>query len=84
VRTRIVPVVLLAACIGGFVASGLHSGAQGLQPAGVRESQTTKVVYCIDATVGGEGKPSKQKCTTETRDNASGKLYITLRPATTP
>lgn len=90
VRTRIVPVFLLAACIGAFVASGLHSGAQGPQPApaSVSEPETAvvqnTVVYCVDATVGEDAKPSKQKCTTETRNNASGKLYIKLRPATTP
>ena len=85
-RTRIVPPALFAAALAGFVLSGLHSGAQGLQPApaSLKEPQTRTVVYCIDATVGGEGKPSKQKCVTEARKNTNGKLYITLRQATTP
>jgi hypothetical protein len=87
---RIVPPALFAAALAGFVLSGLHSGAQGLQPApaSVSEPETavaqTTVVYCVDATVGDDAKPSKQKCITETRKNATGKLYITLRPATTP
>jgi hypothetical protein len=83
---RIVPPALFGTALAGFVLSGLHSGAQGLQPApaSVGESQTRTVVYCIDATVGSDGKPSKQKCVTEPRKNANGKLYITLRPATTP
>ena len=84
-RRRIVPVVLFAACIGAFVASGLHSGAQGLHlPASVTEPQTRTVVYCVDTTVGSDGKSSKHKCVTEPRTNANGKLYITLRPPTTP
>jgi hypothetical protein len=88
VRTRIVPPVLLAACIGAFVASGLHSGAQGVQPvpASVSEPETAvaqnTAVYYVDATISCER--SKQKCFTETRKNADGTLHVTIRPATTP
>ena len=62
---------------------------QGLQPApaSISKPETavaqTTVVYCVDATVGAEGKPLKQKCVTEARKNA-GQVQITLRPATTP
>jgi len=86
VRTRLIPPVLLAASLAAFVLSGLHSDAQSLQPApaSVSEPQSTTVVYCVDATVGSDGKPSNQKCITEKRKNANGKLYITIRPATTP
>jgi hypothetical protein len=56
--------VLLAACIGGFVASGVHPGARGVQPAPASVSEPlSRTTYYIDATIGGKG--SGGKCITE-------------------
>jgi len=61
---RALPLALYAASVVAFVVSGLHSGGGGLERPPARASKpVSRIVYYVDATVG--GKPSDRKCITE-------------------
>ena len=77
VRTRLVPVVLFAASVAAFVVSGLYAG----ETRSPTPSKTRATNPYIDTRSGCEHLV--EGCTIGKRVN-TGKLYITIRPATNP
>lgn len=60
---RLLPIALCAACVAGFVVSGLHTGESGGRTPTPVSKPSSKTTYYINATVG--GKTSERECLTE-------------------